>query len=156
MRHHDQAHAGPGGILTEGASDIALICALAALVFVAAGTWLTGQLAALLFLGRWPSVSFTMALGVAFRLPGHLADPRLAWPAAVRPDLPGAAPFAVCAVLALSVLSFATVLVVRWRLRHRTQRGYASPAEIRAVLSERAVIARGPVVRPSLRRRSSR
>ena len=43
--------------------------------------WLTGQLAALLFLGRWPSLSLADGLEAALRLPAHLGDPRQAWPA---------------------------------------------------------------------------
>jgi len=154
LRYSDRTYASPGGILAQGASDILLLCALAFFACVALGTWLTGQLAALLFLGRWPSVSFTAALGAAIHLPGHLADPRLAWPAPVRADLPGAIPIAVCGALALSVLGAAAAVVIRWRLRRRSLPGFASRAEIQAVLSEQAVMARGPVVRPSLSERS--
>ncbi len=148
MRSYRQP--GPGG---TDASDVILIAVIAAVAVVAAGTWLAGQLAALLFHGDWPPVSVGQALPVAWRLPGHLRDPRQAWPASARAELPGAAGFLVAGTVALVTVAAITVVLARNALRHRSQRGHASRAEIQAVLSEKAVIARGPVVRPSTRRK---
>jgi type IV secretion system protein VirD4 len=149
---HNQSIARPGG-LVEGTGDAILVSGLVLVVLATVGTWLTGQLAALLFLGHWPTVSFAQAMQALFRLPGHLADPRDAWPLAVRGELPGTAAMYFAAMVALGVLGIAAAAVVRWALRHRPQRGFASRAEIQATLSEKAVIARGPVVRPSRRGR---
>lgn len=95
-----------------------LVAVMAAVVIAAMGIWLTGQLAALMFTGAWPRVSLAEALQVTFRLPGHLADPRGAWPAAVQGELPGTAAFYVAAMTALGILGFGTAAVVRWMARH--------------------------------------
>lgn len=144
--------AAPGGILHS--NDLVLIGVVGLIAAVAIGTWLTGQVAALFFHGGWPSVSLGQALAAAWNLPGDLGDPRQAWPAGVRGELPGSAGFLVAAVVALVVITGIALVLGRIARRHRSQRGFASAAEIRSVLSEKAVIARGPVVRPSLRRRS--
>ena len=144
---------GPGGMIQD-ASDIVLIMVLGLIAVAAIATWLTGQVAALFFYGRWPSVSVGQALAAAWRLPGDLGDPRLAWPASARGELPGAVGFLVAGVVALIIVTGIALILGRIASRFRSQRGFAGSAEIRSVLSEKAVIARGPVVRPSLRRRS--
>ena len=133
-----------------GASDLVLLSALAVVAVTGAGTWLTGQLAALIFDQRWPSVSFPAAVGAALALPRHLGNPRDAWPAAARPDLPGAAGFAVAAFLVLAGFAGAGAAGIRWWVRRHPQRGFASRAHLKDTLAERAVIARAPAVRPSL------
>jgi len=95
-----------------------LVTVMAAVVIAAMGTWLAGQLAAFMFTGAWPRVSLAEALQVTFRLPGHLADPRGAWPAAVQGELPGTAAFYVAAMTSLGILGFGTASVVRWVARH--------------------------------------
>ena len=136
--------------LSDNATDLVLLASVTAVAVLGAGTWLTGELAALLFDGRLPTVSFASAVAAALRLPGHLNDPRQAWPAGVRDELPGLAGFAVAGVLVLAVLAAGTVFAVRaWSRRH-PQRGFASRADLAASLAERAVIARAPAVRPSL------
>ena len=143
--------ASPRAGIADTAADAILIGVLAAAVILGAGTWLTGQLAALLFLGRWPSASLADGLEAALRLPGHLADPRQAWPASAQRDLPGGAlPFAVAGLLSLAVLSSAAVFTVRRAAGRRRRRGLASRADLNASLSVRAVIDRGKAVRPSL------
>lgn len=107
-----------------------LVGVMVAVVIAAVGTWLTGQLAAFMFMGAWPHVSLADALHSTFRLPGHLADPRGAWPAAVQGELPGTAAFYVAAMTALGILGFGTAAVVRWAARQvlgPVQQG--SPAE---------------------------
>jgi type IV secretion system protein VirD4 len=89
-------------------------------------------------------------LQAAFRLPGHLADPREAWPVAVRPDLPGVPAFAFAAMLSMATLGASTAVLLRWAARRRSRRGFASRADLQAALSVPAVVARGKVVRPSL------
>jgi type IV secretion system protein VirD4 len=134
----------------SSASDLVLGVALGVAAAVGAGTWLTGQLAALLFRGRWPSVSFPAAVEAALAVPHHPGDPREAWPAAVRPDLPGLTGFAVAAAVTLGVLGAGVAFGIRGWARRHPQRGFASHAHLRASLSARSVIARGPAVRPSL------
>lgn len=138
------------GASSASATDILLLTIVAIVVVIGGGTWLTGQAAAGLFDGRWPSVSFTAALDAAVHLPAHWRDPRQAWPAGARAYLPGLPGFAVAAVLVLAAVAVAGTVAVRWRTRHQSQSGFASRARISRTLSERAVIRRGPVVRPSL------
>jgi type IV secretion system protein VirD4 len=145
----------PGDIF-ENASDLILLFSLTLAAVVSTGTWLTGQLAALLFRRDWPPVSIGQALTAAWRLPGDVRDPRLAWPASVRPQLPGPAGFLVAGILASLAVMAIMLWLGSWALSHRPQRGYASRDQIKATLSERAVIRRGPVVRPSLLKRWSR
>ena len=144
----DQASARLG--IADTASDAILIGLLVTAVTAGLGTWLAGQLAALLFTGRWPPVSFATGLDAAFRLPGHLANPRLAWPVAVQRDLPGPAGFAVGALLSLAVIATVAFVLVRRLAGSRPRRGFASRADLRAALTVPAVLARGSVVRPSL------
>jgi type IV secretory pathway TraG/TraD family ATPase VirD4 len=146
MRNHTYTRSGFGG----SASDIVLLGAIAVVAVTGAGTWLTGQVAGLLFDQRWPSVSFPAAVEAAMALPRHLGDPREAWPAGARPDLPGAAGFAVSALLTLLLLGTAAVLGAREWSRRRPRQGFASHARMRQTLSEKAIIKRGPAVRPSL------
>lgn len=140
--------------MLQDANDVTLILVVGLIAIAAIGTWLTGQVAALFFHGDWPSVSVGQALAAAWRLPADLRDPRQAWPASVRGELPGAAGFLVAGVVALVIVTGIALVLGRTVQRHRSQRGFASSAEIRSVLSEKAVIARGPAVRPSLGRRS--
>jgi len=151
MRHPRQ----PSGVF-DNATDIVLLASLTIIAIVSTGTWLTGQLAALLFHGAWLRVSVGQALAAAWRLPGDTNDPRAAWPASVRPQLPGPFGFLVGGLVASLVVTAIMLALGTWALRHRPQRGFASHAQIKATLSERAVVKRGPVVRPSLRRRRSR
>jgi hypothetical protein len=137
----------------ESPADLILLCSLTLVAAISTGAWLTGQLAALLFRGDWPPVSIGQSLAAAWRLPGDVRDPKMAWPAGVRPDLPGATGFLVAGILATLGVMAIMLVVGSWALSHRPQRGYASRAEIKATLSRRAVIKRGSVVRPSLRRR---
>lgn len=131
-------------------SDAILLVAIGVVVALGAGTWATGQLAALMFDGRWPHVTFSGAMQAAFRLPGHLADPRKAWPQAVQPELPGLLGFAIAGLLVTAVLAAAVWYAARRYYRSHAQGGFASQARIQRTLSERAVVKRGPVVRPSL------
>ena len=59
--------------------------------------WLTGALSAAIFGEGWTTVRTSDLVATALRLPSHLGDPRLAWPAYARDALPG--PFGFYAVL---------------------------------------------------------
>jgi type IV secretion system protein VirD4 len=148
MRHPRQ----PGDVF-DNATDVILLISLTTAAVVSTGTWLTGQLAAFFFRGDWPPVSVGQALTAAWRLPADVHDPRLAWPASVRPQLPGPAGFLVAGIVASLAVMVIMLALGSWALRYRPQRGFASRAQIKATLSERAVVKRGTVVRPSLRRR---
>jgi type IV secretion system protein VirD4 len=128
-----------------------LAAAAAALaVMLLTGIWLTGQLAGLLFGQAWPPVSIGQSLSIAGRLASHPGDPRMAWPPAARPALPGLAGFAVAAVLTAAGLTAAVIVVARQLTAARSRRGYASRRQVQRRLSEKAVIGRAPVLRPSL------
>jgi type IV secretion system protein VirD4 len=128
-----------------------LIAALITVIAVAGGgIWLTGQLAGLLFHASWPHVTFAQALAAAVGVPRHWRDPRQAWPASARPDLPGLAGFTVAGVVVLSVFAAVTVVAGRRIAARHPRRGLAAHAQLREALSEKAVVARGPVIRPSL------
>jgi len=137
------------GVLDSPADYVIAALATAAAA-VTAGTWVTGQLAGLLFRQTWPPVSVGQSLSIAGRLAGHLADPRMAWPAAARSSLPGPAGFAIAAVLTAAGLTAAVIIVTRQLTAGRSRRGYASRRQVTASLSERAVMARSAVLRPSL------
>jgi len=148
MRHPRQ----PGDVF-DNATDVILLFSLTIVAVVSTGTWLTGQLAALFFRGHWPPVSIAQALTAAWRLPADVRDPRLAWPASVRPQLPGPVGFLVAGIVASLAVMVIMLALGSWALSYRPQRGFASRAAIKATLSERAVVKRGTAVRPSLRRR---
>ncbi len=83
-----------------------LYLALAAIAAaIGALIWLTGALAGLLFGAGWTAIGLGELLGVALRLPSHLGDPRAAWPAEVRPALPGAVGVYVSATLIGALLT---------------------------------------------------
>ena len=144
----DRTVARPG--VLDGPGEYLLVTALALLAAVMTGTWMTGQAAGLLFRQAWPPVSITQSLSIATRLPAHLGDPRMAWPAHAQATLPGPAGFAAAAVLTAAVMTAAAIITARRVLGGRSRRGYASPQQIRARLSEKAVLARADVIRPSL------
>jgi type IV secretion system protein VirD4 len=141
--------AASGGVLTS-VSDYAVAAVVAAVAFATAGTWVTGQLAGLLFTGSWPRTSLAEAVHVAARLPARLADPRMAWPAAVRDDLPGPVGMYTTAVLVAAAMTTMTVLVLRLARRGREQRGFASRRQLTSNLSANSVLAAARRLRPDL------
>jgi type IV secretion system protein VirD4 len=144
----DRTIARPG--ILDSAAEYVIAAVIAAAVVVLAVTWVTGQLAGLLFRGAWPPVSVGQALSIDGRLASHPADPRLAWPARARPSLPGPAGFAVAGLVTVSALTAAGIAGGRRVLASRSRRGYASRRQITASLSEKAVLARAGIIRPSL------
>lgn len=102
---------GPGE--GTGLGERIALGALALVLGAAAAAWLVAQLAALLFAGGPASLSPTDAASALLRLPGHLDDPRAAWPAPQRSGLPGAAGFYVAGLLMLAALGAVAVAVAR-------------------------------------------
>jgi type IV secretion system protein VirD4 len=141
------------GDMFDNTGDVLLLIFLTVAAVSSTWSWLTGQLAALFSHGDWPPVSIGQALAAAWRLPAHLRDPRMAWPASVRAQLPGPLGFWLAGIASLVAVSVIMLVLGAWALSRRPQRGFASAAEIRAALSERAVTRRAHVVRPSLRDR---
>ncbi|MEA2199066.1 MAG: type secretion system protein VirD4 [Solirubrobacteraceae bacterium] len=96
-----------------GTGDVVLLCVLGFLLAVGALVWAWGGLAGVLFGAGWPGLRTGQILGVLVRLPGSLADPARAWPAAVRSGLPGPVGFYAALFLVVAVASGAAVLAAR-------------------------------------------
>jgi type IV secretion system protein VirD4 len=141
--------------LFDNTGDVLLLIFLTVTAVGCTWSWLTGQLAALFSHGDWPPVSIGQALAAAWRLPAHVRDPRMAWPASVRAELPGPAGFLIAGAASLVIVSVIFFVVGAWALS-RSQRGNARPVEIRAALPERPVAGQAHVVWPNLRRRRRR
>lgn len=89
------------------------LAAFAALLL--ALVWLTGALSAALFGEGWTTVESSELVATALRLPSHLGEPRLAWPAHARGALPGAVGFYVVLGVLLAALAGAGMLAARAR-----------------------------------------
>jgi type IV secretion system protein VirD4 len=147
-RHHGETVA-HRGVLSEP-TDVLLVAGLAALFTAMIGAWTIGQLAGLLFCWSWPNASIADSWTILGQLPRHLDDPREAWPASARDDLPGLPGFAASAVLVFIALGTGVVSGARRLSAGRSQRGFATRRELMASMSDQAVLRRGPVVRPSV------
>jgi type IV secretion system protein VirD4 len=134
----------------DGPGDMLLFGGLALLVIGMASIWLCGQLAGLLFAFSWPRAGIGDSLSILGRLPHHWSDPRQAWPAKARGSLPGLAGFVISFLLTVGGLGAGTVVAVRRWYGGRSVRGFASRRQLALALSVKAVLAKGPVVRPSL------
>ncbi|HWD85149.1 MAG TPA: type IV secretory system conjugative DNA transfer family protein [Solirubrobacteraceae bacterium] len=86
---------------------------LAAVVLMLLLVWMTGGLAGALLGRAWPQLRVSDLAGVLVRLPVHVSDPRSAWPAHARQDLPGAAGLAAGLVLALALVAGLAWLLTR-------------------------------------------
>jgi len=91
----------PAGQPAGDAAEVLLLAVAGAAAGLAAWVWATGQVSGRLVAGRWPHLPLADVSSVLARLPGHLSDPRLAWPAVARPGLPGAAMLYGCAAALL-------------------------------------------------------
>ena len=100
------------GRVPEHRGDTLTVLAGAVVAVLAGWVWASGEVAGWLLSGRWPRVGPASVPGIVGRLPRHLSDPRLAWPAPARGALPGPVGLAGCG-LALVVL--ATVAWLGWR-----------------------------------------
>lgn len=100
----------------DGPSNGSVFWPLAALAaFLLALVWLTGALSAALFGEGWTTVKSSELVATALRLPSHLGEPRLAWPAHAREALPGAVGFYAVLGALLAALVGAGMLAARIR-----------------------------------------
>lgn len=83
---------GPQGQKDENVENF-LIVVLLAVLGAGLVMWLAGQIAARVFEGAWPPVSFGEVPLVAFSILMNLGDPKMAWPAEVRSDMTGPIPY---------------------------------------------------------------
>lgn len=133
--------------------DMLVVLGLALFTGAGIGSWLWGALAGWLTHGRVPHLTVSQSASIIVRVPEHLSDPRAAWPEAVRSGLPGPLPFYGSGLLLLAVLS--GCVWVGCRLYSRFKRrddGFATRKDLALHLTESAVLRRGTVVRPSLRK----
>lgn len=79
----------PGSVVDSGVSDGLILMVLLSASTTLGLVWVWGGLSGALFGRGWPHLGVTSLLGVVFRLPAHLSDPALAWPAGARRLLPG-------------------------------------------------------------------
>lgn len=101
---------------SRGPSDEPMLVLLAILAVLLLGLiWLTGALSAAIFGGGWTTVPTGDLAATALRLPSHLSDPRLAWPAHVRDALPGPLAFYAVGGALLAALTGAGMSVPRLR-----------------------------------------
>ncbi|GAA0812040.1 type IV secretory system conjugative DNA transfer family protein [Spirilliplanes yamanashiensis] len=136
--------------LLQSPTDYLFAVALAAAATALIGVWTVGQLAGLVFRGAWPHTRFGDTSAILARLPGHLADPRQAWPVAAQPDLPGPAGFYTTAGVMLVLTTLGAIGTSRWLGDRRQHRGFASPRQIRHAFGEKQVLARTATMRPSI------
>jgi hypothetical protein len=139
-----------GGATIATGSDAMLLTVIGVSGFVSLGTWLSGQLAGLLFRFTWPDAGFGDAFTIAFALPRHLGDPRMAWPEPARQDLPGPAGFYVAMLLVLASFAAAGVFGFRTFGKGGQQRGMASRRQLAKTMTASAVLAKAKRLRPNL------
>jgi type IV secretion system protein VirD4 len=88
----------------------------AAFALLAGVVWAAGQLAALVWAGRWPAVVISEAPAVLVRLPDHLADPAAAWPPDAAAALPGPVLlYTTLAVVVAAAAGLAWAALSLWR-----------------------------------------
>jgi type IV secretion system protein VirD4 len=118
--------------------DLVALCLVGVLTAPLAIVWLASAAAGTLAHGQPTALTLAEAIRVMLKLPGHLANPRLAWPAALRRQLPAAivlnAVLLLAAVLVLGVL--VVVVSVLAHRHHRGERGRAARWASRGELAE--------------------
>lgn len=102
----------PGPSDANGLGERIAACLLVAVVGLAFAAWLTAALAAILF-GDGQAPALGDAASALARLPGHLSDPRAAFPAEARGGLPGPVGFYTAALLVLGLVLVAGLVLVR-------------------------------------------
>lgn len=136
-------------------ADIAVRLALLAIclllfVFAVGSLWLAGQLSGLITGHGWPAAGPADAPRIAFGIVAHHHHPVDAWPTAARGDIAVGWLLPLWAILfASSTIGF-TAAMLRVGRRRIRRRGFASRAQVNALLSADAVRARVDVVRPGL------
>ena len=112
-----------GAGANTGGIELVLVALVSVLVGGTAVVWLAGNLASLLGGSGSLGIGATEAAAVLKRLPGTIADPAQAWPAAVRDELPGTMTIVLALVMALVVV-FLVLAGILWllmgllRMRH--------------------------------------
>jgi type IV secretion system protein VirD4 len=141
----------PARHLVHDGKDMVIAIGLGLLTFVGAGAWAWGEIAGFLAHGTFPLFPVSQCVQVALRLPAHVRDPRGAWPAVAAALLPGPLLFysagALLLMIAAGVISGSATA---WARHKQRDDGFATRKNLRTHLAEAAVLARGPVVRPSL------
>jgi type IV secretion system protein VirD4 len=81
---------------------VAILALTAALASLGLLLWSATVIGSVVSGGGWPSLSAGAVAAALIRLPAHLLEPRLAWPVAVRSEIPATGPFyaSLIAVLA--------------------------------------------------------
>ncbi|GAA2470758.1 type IV secretory system conjugative DNA transfer family protein [Winogradskya humida] len=136
-------------------ADIAVRLAMLAIfavltVFATGSLWLAGQLSGLITGHGWPASSPADAPRIALSFVAHRHHPADAWPAAARADIAVGWLLPLWAILFTSSVSGFTAALVRIGRTRIRRRGFASHAQINALLSADAVRGRVDVLRPGL------
>lgn len=141
----------PARHLVHDGKDMVIMLGLALVAAAGIGTWLWGEAGGLLTRGALPRVPVSQSLSIALRLPGHLGNPREAWPPAAAKLLPGSTAFYCAGAVLLAAVCALLLAGARvWVRFKRRDDGFATRKELAVHLAETAVIKRGPVVRPTL------
>jgi hypothetical protein len=135
--------------ILDGPSDYAILGLIIVAVFGVLGVYAVGELAGVITHLTLPKVGIGQSAAILKQLPHHLRDPKQAWPAAARGQLPGPVGFLLAALLVLAALVSGLIMGVRSSARRRQVRGFASLRQLSA-LSYKTVMKRAAVVRPSL------
>jgi type IV secretion system protein VirD4 len=98
--------------------EIAAAAVLGLLAAIGFMFWAATGLSAVAFGGGWPRMTFTAIADALGGLPGHLADPRLAWPAADRARMAGPVGF----YLVAGAMSLLVAAAVWGAVQHRRPR----------------------------------
>ena len=141
----------PARHLVHDGKDLLIALTVGTLAAAGLGIWAWGEAAGLLARAALPNVPVSQGVSIAVRLVRHLADPRAAWPPAAAGHLPGPLLFYTAGLLLLAIAAAFGLFVGRvWTRLKRRDDGLATRKDLAMHLSEKAVLARGPVVRPSL------
>ena len=98
---------------------------------VVASLWLAGQVGGLLTHAAWPDSGPGDGLRIAFGIVGHPGDPRSAWPASARADLPpGWLLYPLWALLLAAMLTGVATPVLHVAKRTVRRRGFASHRDL--------------------------
>jgi type IV secretion system protein VirD4 len=118
-----------------GPSELVMLVAISSALALAVLVWLWGGLAGSMFGGGWPAVSGGQLPRILARLPERLSDPSLAWPGAVRADLPGPSGFYASLLLLATGIGLLASLLVHTVRRNRAAPGarWARRVELRAL-----------------------
>lgn len=136
--------------LLDKPGDIAFLAVIFLIAAVLLGVYAVGQLAGLLGRLDWPHGNIADGFTILKALPKHWSDPKLAYPAPMRPDLPGLPGFIAVTALLLAAAIAVAVLLSRRGGRTRPIEGFATLADLDKALSVKAVLAKAESVRPSL------